>query len=159
MKHGVVFVAGFLFSIGLGVGGMTQPARIIGFLDVTGRWDPTLLFVILGAVATYAVAYAVARRRPRPLVAPGFVLPAPRRVDAPLVVGSALFGTGWGIAGFCPGPGVTALVSLKPQVLAFLGPMLLGIALYEGLPLWLTHRRNRRRAREAVSADPGLVDG
>jgi len=158
MANGMVFLAGFLFTTGLGISGMTQPARIVGFLDVTGAWDPSLILVIMAAVATYAAVYAVAHRRARPILAPRFVWPTARGVDVPLVVGSALFGVGWGMTGFCPGVSLAALVSLKPQVLAFLGPMLLGIGLYEALPYWREWQR-RLQSHRVHQAFTGLVDG
>jgi uncharacterized protein len=102
-------LAGALFAIGLVVSGMTVPAKITAFLDVRGAWDPALAFVMVGAIAVYAPLHAILRRRTAPVLADRFYEPVPRRIDARLVGGAALFGIGWGVSGYCPGP---ALVSL-----------------------------------------------
>ena len=114
-----VFLAGAVFAAGLAIGGMTQPARIFGFLDFTGRWDPTLMAVMGGALVPYFFFARVARRRAKPLWVERFHWPLPTRLDAPLVAGAAIFGAGWGLSGYCPGPGVVALVSgnVKPVLL------------------------------------------
>ncbi len=126
MKNPVVaFAVGLVFALGLGLAGMTQPARVIGFLDLFGRWDPTLLFVMLGAIPVYFVCYRL--RRPSPLFASSYDLPAPGRIDGRLIAGAALFGIGWGLAGFCPGPALVSLVTLLPAVLLFVGAMLIGL--------------------------------
>ncbi len=158
----MAFLAGFLFAVGLGLSDMTRPARIVGFLDVAGDWDPTLLFVILGAVGTYAVIARFVLRRPAPVLAPRFTLPAGRAIDGQLIAGSVLFGVGWGLGGYCPGPGFTALVSAQAGTLAVVLPMLAGIALYEALPGLrgrLGAPRPRPRSGEAPDTAVGLVDG
>lgn len=131
MSGFVAFLVGLAFALGLGLGGMTQPARVLGFLDVTGDWDPSLAFVMLGAVATYAVAFRLVRQRARPLLASDFVLPARRDLDANLLVGALVFGVGWGLAGLCPGPALTALGSGEPAALRFVGAMFAGIAVHK----------------------------
>jgi uncharacterized membrane protein YedE/YeeE len=138
MNGVIAFVSGALFAVGLGIGGMTQPPRVLGFLDVAGRWDPTLAFVMVGAVAVYAIAVRVAARQGRPLYAPTFALPTRRDVDPPLVLGAAIFGVGWGTAGLCPGPAVTALASGRTSAILFVAAMLVGMAAAGG--------RERRRA-------------
>jgi len=135
--------AGFLFGLGLVVSGMTQPARVLGFLDPLGAWDPTLLFVLGGAVGVTVVAFRVVLRRPAPLLAERFHLPAATRIDRPLVAGAAMFGAGWGITGYCPGPGIALLASPTWETWVFLPAMLAGIALHRGLV-----GRRRRASRQ-----------
>jgi uncharacterized protein len=142
--HVVAFLAGAVFAIGLGVSGMTQPEKVQGFLDVTGAWDPSLAFVMMGALGVHLAFALRAKRSPRPLFADAYVLPQSRRVDAPLVVGSAMFGLGWGAAGYCPGPAVVSLVSLSPSSVAFVAAMLAGMAL---------HGAFERAARRPRSSD------
>ncbi len=124
------FAAGLLFALGLGVGGMTQPAKVIGFLDIAGAWDPSLAFVMAGALAVFAPAYRWISRRPRPLLAERFAYTRRRDIDVALVGGAALFGVGWGLSGFCPGPAVTALASGRAAPLLFSIGMFAGMALY-----------------------------
>jgi uncharacterized membrane protein YedE/YeeE len=122
-------LAGALFGAGLVISGMTQPARIIGFLDPVGGWDPSLAFVMAGAVAVYAVAYAVIRRRARPWFDARFHLPVRSDLDAPLIAGAAVFGIGWGLGGLCPGPGIVAAAGGSTSALAFVLAMLAGMHL------------------------------
>ncbi|MGN6227188.1 MAG: DUF6691 family protein [Dyella sp.] len=109
MKITIALIAGLVFGLGLSLGGMTQPAVVLGFLDLFGTWDPRLVFVMGGAVLTTAIGYRLVFRRDRPLFESDFQLPTAQRFDARLIVGSALFGTGWGIAGYCPGPALASL--------------------------------------------------
>jgi hypothetical protein len=102
-------LAGLVFGVGLAVSHMVEPTKVLAFLDVAGRWDPSLVFVMLSAVAVTFVAYRLAARRPAPLFDSKFFLPTTTQLDRPLVVGSALFGVGWGLAGYCPGPAIAAL--------------------------------------------------
>lgn len=125
---GVAVVTGALFGAGLVVAGMTQPAKVIGFLDVARGWDPSLGFVMAGAVTVYALGFRwIGRRRAEPWFDGRFHLPTRRDVDAALLAGSALFGIGWGLGGFCPGPGLVAAASGSATGLAFVGAMLLGM--------------------------------
>lgn len=124
--------AGFLFGLGLAVSGMTQPARVLGFLDPLGVWDPTLLFVLGGAVGVTVVAFRFVLRRPAPVLADRFHLPDATQIDRPLVAGAAIFGVGWGISGYCPGPGVALLASPTWETWVFLPAMVAGIALHRG---------------------------
>jgi uncharacterized membrane protein YedE/YeeE len=122
--------AGALFGAGLLIAGMTQPARVVGFLDPVHGWDPSLGFVMLGAVAVYAVALrAIRRRRASPWFDTTFHLPTRRDLDLPLVLGAAIFGVGWGLAGLCPGPALVSAASGAPHALAFVAAMLAGMAL------------------------------
>jgi len=127
MRQLVAYLVGLVFALGLGIGGMTQPARVLGFLDVAGPWDPALAFVMAAAVAVYAVAARLAARLERPVYAAAFALPTRRDLDPPLVIGAALFGVGWGLAGLCPGPALTALASGAPAALVFVAAMLAGM--------------------------------
>ena len=124
-------VAGLLFGLGLIVSGMANPAKVLGFLDVAGRWDPSLMLVMAGAIGVGLPVFRRAGRRARSLLGAPMVLPAARRIDRRLVIGSALFGAGWGLAGFCPGPALVALGMLAPQALLFGAAMLAGMLVFE----------------------------
>jgi uncharacterized protein len=121
--------SGTLFGAGLTIGGMTNPARVRGFLDIFGDWDPTLAFVMGGAVIFMAFAWAIQRRMSAPFLASSFKLPDTSDLTPKLVGGSAIFGIGWGIAGLCPGPGFAALVIEPAKAAAFVASMLGGMAL------------------------------
>lgn len=125
----VALAAGLLFGAGLTLGGMTDPARVRGFLDLFGAWDPTLAFVMGGALLVMAIAWRVAAHLQRPLFAPAFSLPDRRDVTPALIGGSALFGIGWGVAGLCPGPGFAALAIAPADAAIFVAAMLAGMAL------------------------------
>jgi uncharacterized membrane protein YedE/YeeE len=120
------YLAGLLFGLGLALGGMTDPARVIGFLDLAGAWDPTLMFVLGGAVVTTFVGYRWVLRRRAPLFAGAFQLPTRRDLDAKLLGGAALFGIGWGLSGYCPGPAVASLSGLSLPLAAMLTAMVGG---------------------------------
>ena len=123
-------VSGLLFGVGLALSGMMDPERVLGFLDVAGAWDPSLAFVLAGAVGVSALGYAIKARMAQPALAPRFEVPTNLRPDALLVAGSALFGVGWGLAGFCPGPALAGLALGLPQIAVFVGAMLVGMALH-----------------------------
>ena len=123
------FAIGLAFGLGLVVAGMHDPAKVLNFLDVAGAWDPSLAFVLAGATGTTWLGYRFVLRREAPVLAPRFELPAARRVDGALVGGSALFGLGWGLSGFCPGPAVASVALGAPGTYAFLGAMVAGLAL------------------------------
>ena len=122
---------GTLFGLGLTVSGMVNPQKVIGFLDVAGDWDPTLAFVMGGALLVAIPAFRLILRRSHPVLAEEFELPTKKDVDGPLLGGAALFGIGWGLAGFCPGPAVTALASGLLPVFAFVAAMVVGMAAYK----------------------------
>ncbi len=145
--NAAAFLAGLVFAIGLVFGGMTQPAKVIGFLDFFGgAWDPSLAFVMGGAILVHAPIYAlVVRRRSQPLLQPRFQIPTRRELTTPLIVGSALFGVGWGLGGFCPGPGLVSLASFGPEALTFVGTMTLGM---------IVHHLLTRSTGETVAAHP-----
>jgi uncharacterized membrane protein YedE/YeeE len=127
-------LSGTLFGLGLAISGMVNPAKVLAFLDVAGAWDPTLALVMLGALAVTTPAFRLVLRRPHPWFAPGFALPTRKDLEPRLVLGAALFGIGWGIAGLCPGPAVTALIAGKPAIFAFVAAMLAGFLLHEIVP-------------------------
>jgi uncharacterized membrane protein YedE/YeeE len=124
-------LAGLVFGLGLLVSGMADPAKVLGFLDLFGRWDPSLALVMGGAVAVASAAFFVARRRSVSLLGAAMKLPTARQIDRRLVVGSMLFGIGWGVAGFCPGPALVALSMGQGKALVFVAAMLAGMALFE----------------------------
>jgi uncharacterized membrane protein YedE/YeeE len=126
-------LSGSIFGFGLSLSGMLDPARVRGFLDITGKWDPSLVFVLGGAVIVAAIAYQVSQFVVRPLLDDRFHLPRKTTIDRRLILGSAIFGIGWGIAGFCPGPAVTSLaLGLVPAGL-FVIAMLIGMILHDRL--------------------------
>ncbi|QFU16716.1 YeeE/YedE family protein [Microvirga thermotolerans] len=143
------FASGLIFGLGLIVSQMVNPAKVIGFLDLFGRWDPSLAFVMGGAVAVSALGFAVARRRRVPLLAPRLEVPARRDLDPRLLAGAALFGIGWGLAGFCPGPALTMLLAGPWQVPVFVASMIAGMALFRVMPADWPEAAFRRRASEA----------
>ncbi len=124
---GIAVLAGVMFGAGLVLSGMTQPARIVRFLDPLDGWDPSLAFVMAGAVAVYAVAHAVIRRRTRPWLDVQFHVPVRAAVDPRLVAGAAVFGIGWGLGGFCPGPSIVAAAGGSTSAVVFVLAMLAGM--------------------------------
>ena len=127
-------VAGLLFGVGLAMSGMINPDRVLGFLDVFGYWNPALAFVLFGAVMVSAASYWIAGRRARPLFAPTFDIPRKSNIDARLVGGAAIFGIGWELAGFCPGPALASLSLGLPGPFVFVATMLLGMVLARIVP-------------------------
>jgi uncharacterized membrane protein YedE/YeeE len=132
----VALCAGLLFGMGLMLGGMTDPAKVIGFLDLAGRWDPSLAFVMGGALCVTLPTFQLLKSKARPLFETRFFLPTRQDVDGTLLGGAALFGVGWGIAGLCPGPAVANLAFGTPEVLGFVAAMVGG--------MWLRDRISRR---------------
>ena len=125
------FLAGLLFGGGLILSGMSNPAKVLAFLDVSGTWDPSLVFVMLGAILVAALAFRFARTRVRPLFGSQIRVPGAGRIDAPLVLGSITFGVGWGLVGYCPGPALTALAVGGRSTLLFVAAMVAGMAIFE----------------------------
>jgi uncharacterized membrane protein YedE/YeeE len=128
------FASGLLFGLGLIVSQMVNPAKVLGFLDVFGNWDPSLALVMGGAVAVSALGSLVARRRGVPVLAPRLEIPTRSDLDWPLIGGAALFGIGWGLVGLCPGPALTALTFGPPSVFVFVAAMIAGMALFRLAP-------------------------
>lgn len=135
------FVFGLIFGLGLIVSGMSNPAKVIGFLDLAGIWDPSLMLVMAGAIAIGIVAFTLARRRERSLLGAPMQLPTARGIDRRLVAGSTLFGIGWGLAGICPGPALVLLGSGSAKGIVFTLALLAGMVLFEV----------QHRMRQAVS--------
>ena len=140
-------VSGLIFGFGLAISGMTQPTKVLGFLDVlgiaSGTWDPTLAFVMIGALAVAAPGYLLARRRERPLFAVVAAWPKKREIDRPLIAGAVLFGLGWGLVGLCPGPAIANLPSLSSRIVAFV------IAMAGGMLALDARRRSRAIEKSA----------
>lgn len=136
-------LAGLVFGAGLILSGMADPAKVLGFLDLAGPWDPSLALVMVGAIAVGLAAFAVAKRRTKSLLGLELKLPTARHIDRRLVGGSVLFGVGWGVAGFCPGPALVALGMGELKAAVFVLAMLAGMAAYELLerPTALAHRK------------------
>ena len=140
-------LAGLVFGLGLIVSGMANPAKVLGFLDLAGAWDPSLALVMGGAVTVAALAFALARRRTVSLLGAALRLPTARAIDQRLVLGSGVFGVGWGLAGFCPGPALVALGMGNGKALIFVAAMLAGMGLFE-----LLESRGRAAPRPAADA-------
>lgn len=148
----VAFAGGGLFAAGLLVSGMTRPEKVQGFLDLAGRWDASLALVMVGAIGVHATLLRVIRRRPRPVFEPTFFQPSKVRVDTALVAGAAVFGLGWGIAGYCPGPALVALGSGSATAVLFVVAMLAGMALQGAWADRRRHTPSEPPARTAVDA-------
>lgn len=140
MKLMIPLLSGLIFGAGLLVSGMAQPAKVVAFLDVAGDWDPSLAFVMLGAIAVHFGAYRLVPKLGRPVMAERFGIPTRRDIDHRLLLGAGLFGAGWGLAGYCPGPALTTVVSGASTTLQFTGAMLAGMWLHT---IWEATRAGR----------------
>ena len=127
MRHLLTFLTGVVFGLGISISGMANPAKVLNFFDIAGTWDPSLAFVMGGALVVAFFGYRVVLARPKPVFEDVFQVPTGRQIDAKLVGGSALFGIGWGIAGFCPGGALPALGTLNAQVFLFVGSLIAGM--------------------------------
>ncbi|NPT46385.1 YeeE/YedE family protein [Paraburkholderia sp. 1N] len=130
LRYLVSLISGLLFGVGLALSGMTRPLKVLGFLDVAGKWDPSLILVLGGAVTVATVAFHFILRRKAPLLAPSFDLPTTKGVDRRLIAGAMIFGVGWGIAGYCPGPAIALFAAPDTEALYFLPAMVAGWWLY-----------------------------
>lgn len=145
MKTLSAFVSGTLFGLGLTVSQMINPAKVLGFLDLLGDWDPSLAFVMVGAIGVMSMGYVLRRRMEHPLAATGFQVPTRKDLDRSLIIGAVLFGVGWGLVGFCPGPALAALSSARIEPVVFVLAMLGGMGLHGfmagGGPARLLHQQ------------------
>jgi uncharacterized protein len=130
MRNLLCFAVGLIFGIGLCVSGMTHPDKVLGFLDLAGAWDPSLAFVMAGALAIGFVGFGLAKRRRRDIFGAPLALPERGAIDRRLLLGSAIFGIGWGLAGICPGPGLVDVGFLEPRALVFVAAMAIGMVMY-----------------------------
>ena len=147
MRHAIAAAfAGLLFGYGLSLSRMVDRHVVLGFLDVTGHWDPTLVFVLAGAVGVALVGYRLVLARARPVLAQTFQIPTRTSIDAPLLIGAAVFGVGWGLSGYCPGPAISASALGVANALVFLASMLAGMMVYRFVG-------SLRRSRETVVTD------
>jgi uncharacterized membrane protein YedE/YeeE len=133
MTYFTALLAGLLFGLGLIISGMGNPAKVLGFLDIAGAWDPSLMLVMAGAIAVAAIAFALAKRRALSVLGSPMRLPAADKLDRRLAGGAILFGIGWGVAGFCPGPALLGIGIGLPQAMVFAGAMVAGMWLFERL--------------------------
>lgn len=135
MFHFIAFLSGLIFGLGLILSGMANPAKVQNFLDITGNWDPSLAFVMIGAIAVGLIGFTRAKKRKKSLLDKPVQLPTTTRIDKQLVIGSSLFGIGWGLAGICPGPALVTLSAGVAPALIFVISMLFGMLLYR----WTFH--------------------
>ena len=146
MRLVLTYLIGLIFGVGISISGMANPAKVLNFFDIAGTWDPSLVFVMGGAVVVAFFGYRIVLRRPAPVLDAKFHLPDNPRIDARLLGGSALFGIGWGIAGFCPGGALPALGTGQIDVFVFVAALVAGIFAAKGL-MALTHARAARVLR------------
>lgn len=123
----VNLIAGLLFGFGLLLSGMANPAKVLNFLDITGHWDPSLAFVMGGAVLVTTIGYRIVFRRAKPVLDESFHLPTAQQIDGKLVLGAAIFGVGWGLVGLCPGPALVSLLLAAPAIFVFVPAMVIGV--------------------------------
>jgi uncharacterized membrane protein YedE/YeeE len=131
LKGASTLLAGTIFGVGLAISEMINPAKVLAFLDIAGRWDPSLALVMAGALAMTTVGFRIVLKRPAPWFAPRFELPSGGQIDGRLLAGAAVFGIGWGLVGFCPGPAIASLAFAEVESLIFVAAMLAGAALYQ----------------------------
>ncbi|GLT10187.1 DUF6691 family protein [Sulfitobacter porphyrae] len=140
MRIVICYLIGLVFGVGISISGMANPAKVLNFFDIAGSWDPSLAFVMGGALLVTFIGYRVVLKRPVPLFDSGFHLPASRDFDLPLIAGSATFGVGWGIAGFCPGGALPALGTGQAEVVIFVAALIGGIVIAKLMQVALSRR-------------------
>ena len=149
MANIIALVTGLIFGLGLAISGMTHTEIVLGFLDVAGQWNPSLLFVLGGAVSVTLASFQLIRKLPKPVFANAFIVTEATNIDRPLVIGSALFGIGWGISGYCPGPAIALLAAPNWELWVFLPAMLLGYGLH-----WYLFERRTQESGAAAPENP-----
>ena len=127
----ISFIVGFIFAVGLGISGMTQPSKVIGFLDLFRNWDPSLMFVMLGAISFHFILFIFIIKRKSPLLSNQWHVPNQKEITPALIIGAILFGAGWGLGGFCPGPAITYLASFQLNPMVFVISMIAGMYLFK----------------------------
>ena len=152
MRFIAPLMCGLIFGAGLLVSGMVQPAKVLGFLDIFGAWDPSLAVVMAAALAVSVPGFMLASNRPRPWLAKQYFWPVKTGIDLSLVTGAGLFGVGWGLVGLCPGPALESLATLSPGVIAFVVAMAAGMALHD---VWQKSRLTMRRDSSLATATDG----
>jgi uncharacterized protein len=125
------FLFGVIFALGLGISGMTQPQKIVGFLDIFGNWDPSLAWVMIGAILVHSISYRLIVKRKSPLMEAAFSIPQKTDLEPNLIIGAVLFGIGWSLAGYCPGPAITSVVTLSGNTILFVAAMIGGMAIFK----------------------------
>ena len=146
MQRITEFVAGLLFGLGLLLSGMSDPGKVLGFLDLLGTWDPSLALVMAGAILVGMLAFTVAKKRTMNFLGGALHLPTANQIDRRLVIGALLFGAGWGLAGFCPGPSLVSMFSGQPKAAVFVLAMVIGMPLYEAADRWIHQPRTSQAA-------------
>ena len=154
LRLGLTFAGGVLFAVGLALSGMTNPSKVAAFLDVSGQWDPSLAFVMIGAIGVYLPLQLLARGRVRPLLAPRFDIPEKKIIDARLVGGAAIFGLGWGALGYCPAPAIASLGVGGIKSLLFVAGMLGGMGLLKLLRARTPVQRTERTDDREMATEP-----
>lgn len=149
MNNLVTLIVGLIFGFGLALAGMTQPQKVLGFLDVAGNWDPSLLFVLGGAVGVTVISFRFILKLKKPLLAPAFILSELHQIDKELVVGAMLFGMGWGIGGYCPGPAIASFAAPNWEIWVFFPALIAGYLLHR---FWFT-----QQPKQEVSASPTIT--
>jgi uncharacterized protein len=129
-KNFSALTVGLIFAMGLSISGMTQPQKVVGFLDIFGEWDPSLIFVMVGAIVVHAIAFKLIRRRANPWFSEDWHIPNRKDVNPALVVGSFIFGVGWAMGGYCPGPAITSLATLEYRPIVFVLSMVMGMVVF-----------------------------
>jgi len=146
MQRITEFVAGLLFGLGLLLSGMSDPGKVLGFLDLLGTWDPSLALVMAGAILVGMLAFTVAKKRTMNFLGGALHLPTANQIDRRLVIGALLFGAGWGLAGFCPGPSLVSMFSGQPKAAVFVLAMVISMLLYEAADRWIHQPRTSQAA-------------